>query len=191
MGEWKISKRGLEYILYLLSHFVLFNIVNSLHSYFFLMISVFSLYPLQVLTYNGFYNEGLEWVSLENIQVVASMSTGCALGSHSITSRFSSIVRICTIEYALQLICKLLKHALPNANCLGPSWITFSHFCASGYSYPDREQLQTIYSVYLQPVLQRSLGSQALWASTGKAHQLAGSLVELYEQVWTWEGGCL
>ncbi|XP_029699181.1 cytoplasmic dynein 2 heavy chain 1 isoform X3 [Takifugu rubripes] len=100
----------------------------------------------QVLTYNGFYNESLEWVSLENIQVVASMSTGCALGSHPLTPRFSSIVRICTIDY------------------------------------PDREQLQTIYSVYLQPILQQSLGSQAVWASAGKTHQLAGSLVELYEQ---------
>lgn len=50
-------------------------------------------------------------------------------------------------------------------------------------SYPDREQLQTIYSAYLQPVLQHSLGGQAAWASTGKTHQLAGSLVQLYEQV--------
>ncbi|XP_034460809.1 cytoplasmic dynein 2 heavy chain 1 isoform X1 [Hippoglossus hippoglossus] len=101
----------------------------------------------QVLTYKGFYDENLEWVSLENIQVVASMSTGGAVGSHSLTSRFSSIVRICTIDY------------------------------------PDREQLQTIYSAYLQPVLQHSLGGQAAWASTGKTHQLAGSLVQLYEQV--------
>ncbi|XP_010773323.1 cytoplasmic dynein 2 heavy chain 1-like, partial [Notothenia coriiceps] len=101
----------------------------------------------QVLTYKGFYDENLEWVSLENIQVVASMSTGGAVGSHSLTSRFSSIVRIGTIDY------------------------------------PDREQLQTIYSAYLQPVLQHSLGSQASWASTGKTHQLAGSLVQLYEQV--------
>ncbi|XP_047450013.1 cytoplasmic dynein 2 heavy chain 1 isoform X3 [Mugil cephalus] len=101
----------------------------------------------QVLTYKGFYDENLEWVSLENIQVVASMSTGGAVGSHSLNSRFSSIVRICTIDY------------------------------------PDREQLQTIYSSYLQPVLQHSLGSQAAWASTGKTHQLAGSLVQLYEQV--------
>ncbi|KAM9359311.1 cytoplasmic dynein 2 heavy chain 1 isoform 6-T6 [Symphorus nematophorus] len=101
----------------------------------------------QALTYKGFYDENLEWVSLENIQVVASMSTGGAVGSHSLTSRFSSIVRICTIDY------------------------------------PDREQLQTIYSAYLQPVLQHSLGSQASWASTGKTHQLAGSLVQLYEQV--------
>ncbi|XP_075905861.1 cytoplasmic dynein 2 heavy chain 1 [Nelusetta ayraudi] len=103
----------------------------------------------QALTYKGFYDENLEWVSLENIQVVASMSTGGAVGSHSLTSRFSSIVRICTIDY------------------------------------PDREQLQTIYSAYLQPVLQHGLGSQASWASTGRTHQLAGSLVQLYEQVRT------
>ncbi|XP_029136209.2 dynein cytoplasmic 2 heavy chain 1 [Labrus bergylta] len=103
----------------------------------------------QVLTYKGFYEENLEWVSLENIQVVASMSTGGSVGSHSLTSRFTSIVRICTIDY------------------------------------PDREQLQTIYAAYLQPVLQHSLGSQASWASTGKTHQLAGSLVQLYEQVKT------
>ncbi|KAM9801492.1 cytoplasmic dynein 2 heavy chain 1 [Neosynchiropus ocellatus] len=101
----------------------------------------------QVLTYKGFYDENLEWVSLENIQVVASMSTGGTVGSHALTSRFTSIVRICTIDY------------------------------------PDREQLQTIYSAYLQPVLRHSLGEQASWASTGKTHQLAGSLVQLYEQV--------
>ncbi|KAF7666054.1 hypothetical protein LDENG_00118150 [Lucifuga dentata] len=100
----------------------------------------------QALTYKGFYDENLEWVSLENIQVVASMSTGGTVGSHKLTSRFSSIVRICTIDY------------------------------------PDREQLQTIYSAYLQPVLQHSLGSQAAWATMGKTHQLAGSLVQLYEQ---------
>lgn len=169
---------------------MLFIVVNSLHSIFsfvfFSNISPLCPYPLQVLTYNGFYNESLEWVSLENIQMVASMSTGCALGSHSVTSRFSSIVRICTIEYALQVICKL-HYNMPLQIQIALVYlelITFSLFCASGYSYPDREQLQTIYSVYLQPILQRSLGSQALWASTGKAHQLAGSLVELYEQVW-------
>ncbi|XP_037534395.1 cytoplasmic dynein 2 heavy chain 1-like [Nematolebias whitei] len=103
----------------------------------------------QVLTYKGFYDENLEWVSLENIQVVASMSTGGAVSSHALTSRFSSIVRICTIDY------------------------------------PNREQLQTIYSAYLQPVLQHSLGNQAAWATIGKTHQLAGFFVQLYEQIKT------
>ncbi|XP_062329494.1 dynein cytoplasmic 2 heavy chain 1 [Osmerus eperlanus] len=101
----------------------------------------------QVLTYQGFYDENLEWVGLENIQVVASMSAGGTVGRHQLTTRFTSIVRICTIDY------------------------------------PDKEQLQTIYSAYLQPVLQHSLGTQAPWASAGKARQLAGSLVQLYQQV--------
>ncbi|KAI1893942.1 hypothetical protein AGOR_G00128840 [Albula goreensis] len=101
----------------------------------------------QVLTYHGFYDENLEWVGLENIQIVASMSAGGAVGRHVLTSRFTSIVRICTIDY------------------------------------PDREQLQTIYSAYLQPVLQRSLGNHSIWSSAGKVHQLAGSLVQVYEQV--------
>uniref|UniRef100_A0A8C8DIA2 Dynein cytoplasmic 2 heavy chain 1 n=1 Tax=Oryzias sinensis TaxID=183150 RepID=A0A8C8DIA2_9TELE len=105
----------------------------------------------QALTYKGFYDENLEWVSLENIQVVASMSTGGSVCSHTLTSRFCSIVRICAIDY------------------------------------PDREQLHSIYSVYLQPVLQHSLGSQAGWASTGRTHQLAGSMVQLYEQVIAYE----
>lgn len=61
-------------------------------------------------------------------------------------------------------------------------------FTLPDFSYPDREQLQTIYSAYLQPVLQHSLGSQAAWASTGKTHQLAGSLVQLYEQVMNLPG---
>ncbi|XP_050986096.1 LOW QUALITY PROTEIN: cytoplasmic dynein 2 heavy chain 1 [Labeo rohita] len=101
----------------------------------------------QVLTYQGFYDENLEWVGLENIQIVASMSAGGAVGRHTLTSRFTSIVRICTIDY------------------------------------PDREQLQTIYGAYLKPVLQRTLGNDPTWSSAGKIHQLASSLVQVYEQV--------
>ncbi|XP_035389840.1 cytoplasmic dynein 2 heavy chain 1 isoform X3 [Electrophorus electricus] len=101
----------------------------------------------QVLTYHGFYDENLEWVGLENIQIVASMSAGGALGRHTLTTRFTSIVRICTIDY------------------------------------PDKEQLQTIYSAYLSPVLQRTLGDHPTWSAAGRIHQLSGSLVQIYEQV--------
>lgn len=50
-------------------------------------------------------------------------------------------------------------------------------------SYPDREQLQTIYGAYLLPVLQKSLGERSAWGTPGKAHQLAASLLQVYEQV--------
>ncbi|XP_075274100.1 cytoplasmic dynein 2 heavy chain 1 isoform X3 [Opisthocomus hoazin] len=101
----------------------------------------------QVLTYQGFYDENLEWVGVENIQIVASMSAGGTLGRHKLTSRFTSIVRLCAIDY------------------------------------PERDQLQTIYSAYLEPVLQKNLKSHPVWGSLPKIYQLAGSMVQVYEQV--------
>ncbi|XP_019385809.1 PREDICTED: cytoplasmic dynein 2 heavy chain 1 [Crocodylus porosus] len=101
----------------------------------------------QVLTYQGFYDENLEWVGLENIQIVASMSAGGTLGRHKLTSRFTSIVRLCAIDY------------------------------------PERDQLQTIYSGYLEPVLHKNLKNHSIWGSLPKIHQLAGSMVQVYEQV--------
>uniref|UniRef100_A0ABM5FWF4 Cytoplasmic dynein 2 heavy chain 1 n=2 Tax=Agamidae TaxID=81953 RepID=A0ABM5FWF4_9SAUR len=101
----------------------------------------------QVLTYQGFYDENLEWVGLENIQIVASMSAGGTLGKHKLTSRFTSIVRLCAIDY------------------------------------PERDQLQTIYSAYLEPVLHKNLKNHPAWGSLAKIHQLAGSMVQVYEQI--------
>ncbi|XP_033632471.1 cytoplasmic dynein 2 heavy chain 1-like isoform X2 [Asterias rubens] len=56
----------------------------------------------QVLTYKGFYDHNLEWVGLEGVQIVASMNAAHTVGRHPLTSRFTSIVRICSISYADQ-----------------------------------------------------------------------------------------
>ncbi|XP_068211563.1 cytoplasmic dynein 2 heavy chain 1 [Palaemon carinicauda] len=53
----------------------------------------------QVVTYNGFYDQNLEWVGLEGVQIVASMTGGSALGRHKLSTRFTSIVRIASIGY--------------------------------------------------------------------------------------------
>ena len=50
-------------------------------------------------------------------------------------------------------------------------------------SYPDVEQLQTVYGTYLKPVLHLTLASHPVWGSTAKVHALAGSMVQVYEQV--------
>uniref|UniRef100_A0A8C5PP60 Cytoplasmic dynein 2 heavy chain 1 n=1 Tax=Leptobrachium leishanense TaxID=445787 RepID=A0A8C5PP60_9ANUR len=101
----------------------------------------------QVLTYHGFYDDNLEWVGLENIQIVASMSAGGTIGRHKLTTRFTSVVRICVVDY------------------------------------PEREQLQTICSSYLEPVIRNNLKNHPAWSSLAKIHQLAGSMVQVYEQV--------
>ncbi|XP_073518216.1 cytoplasmic dynein 2 heavy chain 1 isoform X2 [Phyllobates terribilis] len=101
----------------------------------------------QVLTYHGFYDDNLEWVGLENIQIVASMSAGGTIGRHKLTTRFTSVVRICAVDY------------------------------------PERDQLQTICSSYLESVLHQNLKKHPVWGSLSKIHQLAGSMVQVYEQV--------
>ena len=58
-------------------------------------------YPvsLQLLTYNGFYDANLEWVGLEGVQIVASVNPGGSLGRHQLSTRFTSIVRLCCVDY--------------------------------------------------------------------------------------------
>ncbi|KAJ1562887.1 Cytoplasmic dynein 2 heavy chain 1 [Nowakowskiella sp. JEL0078] len=52
----------------------------------------------QLMTFHGYYDSNLEWVWIENIQIVASMNPS-SMGRHKLTSRFSSIIRLCSISY--------------------------------------------------------------------------------------------
>ena len=52
-------------------------------------------------------------------------------------------------------------------------------------SYPDDDQLQTVYSTYLGPVLHHSLSSHPVWGATGRVHALTNSMVQVYQQVST------
>lgn len=51
-------------------------------------------------------------------------------------------------------------------------------------SYPEREQLQNIYGAYLEPVLHKNLKNHSIWGSSSKIYLLAGSMVQVYEQVY-------
>lgn len=69
---------------------------------------------MQLLTYHGFYDSNLEFVGLENVQIVASMTSGSGLGRHKLTTRFSSIVRIASMGFVLgTLFIWLLKNNNP------------------------------------------------------------------------------
>ncbi|XP_063840903.1 LOW QUALITY PROTEIN: cytoplasmic dynein 2 heavy chain 1-like [Scylla paramamosain] len=101
----------------------------------------------QVVTYRGFYDNNLEWVGLEGVQVVASMTGGSALGRHKLSTRFTSVVRIASI------------------------------------GYPEREQLVSVYTAYLQSVLRLVCADHPAWSSSVKAQQLATSMVNIYHEV--------
>ncbi|KAG1684369.1 Cytoplasmic dynein 2 heavy chain 1 [Nymphon striatum] len=53
----------------------------------------------QLVTYNGFYDTNLEWVGIDGIQFIGSMSGSRILGRHELNMRFTSVVRICVISH--------------------------------------------------------------------------------------------
>jgi dynein heavy chain 2 len=52
-----------------------------------------------MVCYKGFYDENLEFVVLERIQIVASMNPSSTIGRHKLSTRFTANVRICYMEY--------------------------------------------------------------------------------------------
>jgi dynein heavy chain 2 len=56
----------------------------------------------QLLVYKGFFDSNLEWISVENVQIVASMNPSTTIGRFSLSTRFTSIVRIHYMDYADQ-----------------------------------------------------------------------------------------
>ena len=60
----------------------------------------------QLITYKGYFDSNLEWIGLENVQIVGSMCpTG--MGRYELSTRFSAIVRFQTLSYPAreQLTC--------------------------------------------------------------------------------------
>ncbi|CAD7952833.1 unnamed protein product, partial [Amoebophrya sp. A25] len=53
----------------------------------------------QVCMHNGFYDEDLEFVTLESIQIVCSMAPSSTLGRHHVSTRFTANVRIASVFY--------------------------------------------------------------------------------------------
>ena len=52
----------------------------------------------QLITYNGFYDNNNEWIGLQDVQLVGSMTAGTGLGRHPLSTRFTSIIRIFSIN---------------------------------------------------------------------------------------------
>jgi dynein heavy chain 2 len=53
----------------------------------------------QIITFGGFYDEALEFLKLERIQIVASINAATTVGRHPLSSRFTAVVRICVVDY--------------------------------------------------------------------------------------------
>ncbi|TYZ58493.1 hypothetical protein PybrP1_004198 [[Pythium] brassicae (nom. inval.)] len=53
----------------------------------------------QLLTFNGFYDQHLEFLGVEKIQIVASMNAATTVGRHPLSTRFTAIVKVAYMDY--------------------------------------------------------------------------------------------
>ncbi len=53
----------------------------------------------QIVAYDGFYDDNLDFVTLERIQIVASMNPSSTLGRYKLSTRFTAMVRIAFVDY--------------------------------------------------------------------------------------------
>ena len=53
----------------------------------------------QITTFGGFYDEALEFLRLERIQIVASINAATTVGRHPLSTRFTAVVRIGVLDY--------------------------------------------------------------------------------------------
>nr|CAD7413402.1 unnamed protein product [Timema cristinae] len=102
----------------------------------------------QVITYRGFYDSSnLEWVGLEHVQIVGSMTSEGAMGRHKLNPRFTSITRIYSV------------------------------------SYPERDQLKSMYNLYLSHIMAQCLPNHSNWGNATKIASLATTMITVYEEV--------
>mmetsp|Transcript_8125 Transcript_8125/g.10764 ORF Transcript_8125/g.10764 Transcript_8125/m.10764 type:complete len:2280 (+) Transcript_8125:2-6841(+) len=53
----------------------------------------------QLITFNGFYDENLEFLRLERVQLICSMNAATTVGRHPLSTRFTAVVRIGVVDY--------------------------------------------------------------------------------------------
>ena len=51
------------------------------------------------------------------------------------------------------------------------------------FSYPERDELKSIYSIYMSSILGLCLPKHQTWKSPAKVANLAGSMIKIYEEV--------
>jgi dynein heavy chain 2 len=75
----------------------------------------------QAVMHNGFYDDDLEFVQLEHIQIICSIAPAETLGRHELATRFTANVRICSIQYPTQdelreIFTQIVHAAIMNPN---------------------------------------------------------------------------
>lgn len=82
--------------------------------------SEISMFLQQAVMHNGFYDDDLEFVQLEHVQIIASMAPASTLGRHPLATRFTANVRVCAVSYPTQDELRKIYESLVGAALSNP-----------------------------------------------------------------------
>ena len=111
----------------------------------------------QLITFEGFYDENLEFLGLERIHIVASMNPATTVGRHPLSTRFTAICHIAAIDYPTQAELQQVMACFLETALLRPD---FGNGGGGG-----------------EPRIQ-----DARWQQASNLKKLAATMVDLYDQ---------
>ncbi len=81
----------------------------------------------QLLTFSGFYDENLEFIRIEKVQIICSMNPPTTVGRHPLSPRFTAIVRVAFMDYPIkdelcEIYTTLVTAALSEAKLKDKQW---------------------------------------------------------------------
>mmetsp|Transcript_33539 Transcript_33539/g.74227 ORF Transcript_33539/g.74227 Transcript_33539/m.74227 type:complete len:2007 (+) Transcript_33539:3-6023(+) len=91
----------------------------------------------QLLTHNGYYDENLEFIHIERIQIIASMNPASTVGRHALSTRFTARARIMYMSY-------------PEKESLMTIYTQMAQKCLSGGSVSPQNLARAMLDVYTQ-----------------------------------------
>ena len=85
----------------------------------------------QLITFGGFYDESLEFLHIERVQIVASINAATTVGRHPLSTRFTAIVRIAAMDYPetaelVSVYDAFFNSVLKNASVKDKKWMNAS-----------------------------------------------------------------
>ena len=107
----------------------------------------------QVATYDGFYHSTLEWISLNSVQIIATLNPTLTMGRYNVSTRLTSILRICYLHSPEQDDLKIVIETF--LRCI---------FRSVPSEFPSFDFLSN-------------------WGTTAHIHSLADSMVTVYNEV--------
>eukprot|EP01049_Picozoa_sp_SAG25_P002666 SAG25_NODE_143_length_14049_cov_6.050817_1_plen_2680_part_10 len=148
----------------------------------------------QLITYKGYFAANLEWIGLENVQIVGSMCPSTAMGRHPLSTRFTAITRIATLAYPARAQLASVYSALLRAV---PGMSQVSELGGHGSGGPERvanaildvwEQVQQRYTIDDARHYAFSPRDLTSWVYALARHQLGTDAAPSFFTAWCYEG---